>query len=149
MGNVCEAKKLGLTHKDDEDGELKRSSGRVDLTGGGGRLGRIYGWSSSRIVRVSRASGGKARYHRVHLSVSTAIQFYELQDWLGYDQPSKAVEWPLKAAATSISELLPMTAAFPDNNTKLVNLNLDLGCGQSVWWIYGRRYSTLRHWRRW
>nr|QPP19140.1 teosinte branched 1 cycloidea and PCF transcription factor 24 [Fraxinus mandshurica] len=121
--------KLGLTHKDDEDGEQKRGGGGVDPTGGGGGLGRIYGWSSSRIVRVSRASGGKDRHskvltskglrdRRVRLSVSTAIQFYDLQDRLGYDQPSKAVEWLLKAADTSISELPPMTAAFPDNNPK-------------------------------
>ncbi|CAA2958643.1 transcription factor TCP2-like [Olea europaea var. sylvestris] len=120
--------KLGLTHKDDEDGEQKRGVGGVDLTGGGG-LGRIYGWSSSRIVRVSRSSGGKDRHskvltskgprdRRVRLSVSTAIQFYDLQDRLGYDQPSKAIEWLLKAAATSISELPPITTAFQDNNLK-------------------------------
>ncbi|KAL2520008.1 hypothetical protein Fot_23931 [Forsythia ovata] len=37
---------------------------------------------------------------------------------LGYDQPSKATEWLLKAAATSIAELLPMTTAFLNNNPK-------------------------------
>lgn len=87
--------------------------------------GRFYGWPSSRIVRVSRASGGKDRHskvltskglrdRRVRLSVNTAIQFYDLQDRLGYDQPSKAVEWLLKAAATSIAELPPMNSPFPD-----------------------------------
>ncbi|GJS55835.1 transcription factor TCP2 [Tanacetum coccineum] len=73
-------------------------------------------WPSSRIVRVSRGSGGKDRHskvltskglrdRRVRLSVSTAIQFYDLQDRLGYDQPSKAVEWLMKAAADAIDEL--------------------------------------------
>ncbi|KAL2467402.1 Transcription factor TCP2 [Abeliophyllum distichum] len=125
--------KIGLTHKvdghqKDEDGERKGGGG-VDLSGGAGGLGRFYGWSSSRIVRVSRASGGKDRHskvltskglrdRRVRLSVSTAIQFYDLQDRLGYDQPSKAIEWLLKAAATSIAELPPMTTAFLDNNPK-------------------------------
>ncbi|KAL5187969.1 Transcription factor TCP2 [Glycine soja] len=79
---------------------------------------------SSRIIRVSRASGGKDRHskvmtskglrdRRVRLSVTTAIQFYDLQDRLGYDQPSKAVEWLIKSASDSISEL-PSLNNFPD-----------------------------------
>ncbi|KAJ8538476.1 hypothetical protein K7X08_027697 [Anisodus acutangulus] len=97
----------------DDAGEVKKSG-----------IGELYGWPSSRIVRVSRASGGKDRHskvltskglrdRRVRLSVNTAIQFYDLQDRLGCDQPSKAVEWLLKAAAPSIAELPPLEA-FPD-----------------------------------
>ncbi|XP_060179025.1 transcription factor TCP2 [Lycium barbarum] len=100
----------------DDAGEVKESG----LSG----IGKLYGWPSSRIVRVSRASGGKDRHskvltskglrdRRVRLSVNTAIQFYDLQDRLGCDQPSKAVEWLLKAAAPSIAELPPLEA-FPD-----------------------------------
>ncbi|KAL2550710.1 Uncharacterized protein Fot_12240 [Forsythia ovata] len=55
---------IGLIHKvddhqkDDKDGERKMGGG-VDLNGdGGGGLGRFYGWSSSRNVRICRASGG-------------------------------------------------------------------------------------------
>ncbi|KAL3643664.1 Transcription factor [Castilleja foliolosa] len=107
---------------EEEDGEKRRGGG------GGGGLGRFYGWPSSRIVRVSRASGGKDRHskvltskglrdRRVRLSVNTAIQFYDLQDRLGYDQPSKAVEWLLKAAAASIEELPPMISPFPDKRS--------------------------------
>ncbi|XP_051135817.1 transcription factor TCP2-like [Andrographis paniculata] len=113
-------------HEDEgEDGERKKLTstcgGPVDI---GGTVGRFYGWPSSRIVRVSRASGGKDRHskvltskglrdRRVRLSVNTAIQFYDLQDRLGYDQPSKAVEWLLKAASSSIAELPPMNTPFP------------------------------------
>ncbi|XP_076896680.1 transcription factor TCP2-like [Bidens hawaiensis] len=101
------------------------SVGAIDVVGGG--VARLCGWPSSRIVRVSRASGGKDRHskvftskglrdRRVRLSVCTAIQFYDLQDRLGYDQPSKAVEWLLKAAASSIDELpsldLPIASAI-------------------------------------
>uniref|UniRef100_A0A0E0LH84 TCP domain-containing protein n=1 Tax=Oryza punctata TaxID=4537 RepID=A0A0E0LH84_ORYPU len=80
---------------------------------------------ASRIYRVSRASGGKDRHskvytakgirdRRVRLSVSTAIQFYDLQDRLGYDQPSKAIEWLIKAAAAAIDKLPSLdTASFP------------------------------------
>ncbi|XP_047328302.1 transcription factor TCP2-like [Impatiens glandulifera] len=82
-------------------------------------------WPSSRIVRVSRTSGGKDRHskvltsrgprdRRIRLSVTTAIQFYDLQDRLGYDQPSKAVEWLLQAASTSIDELPCINSPFPE-----------------------------------
>ncbi|XP_066393327.1 transcription factor PCF6-like [Miscanthus floridulus] len=81
---------------------------------------------ASRIYRVSRASGGKDRHskvytakgirdRRVRLSVATAIQFYDLQDRLGYDQPSKAIEWLIRAAADAIDKLpsLDAAAGFP------------------------------------
>nr|5ZKT_A Chain A, Putative transcription factor PCF6 [Oryza sativa Japonica Group]5ZKT_B Chain B, Putative transcription factor PCF6 [Oryza sativa Japonica Group] len=53
--------------------------------------------------KVYTAKGIRDR--RVRLSVSTAIQFYDLQDRLGYDQPSKAIEWLIKAAAAAIDKL--------------------------------------------
>ncbi|TMW97954.1 hypothetical protein EJD97_004743 [Solanum chilense] len=107
-----------MSNKEDEQydvGEVKKSG---ELGGG---IGKLYGWPTSRIVRVSRASGGKDRHskvltskglrdRRVRLSVNTAIQFYDLQDRLGCDQPSKVVEWLLKAAAPSIAELPPLEA---------------------------------------
>ncbi|KAL2524445.1 Transcription factor TCP2 [Abeliophyllum distichum] len=118
-------------YPEEEDGEPRR--GRANGGGGfdlGGSLGRFNGWPSSRIVRVSRASGGKDRHskvltskglrdRRVRLSVNTAIHFYDLQDRLGYDQPSKAVEWLIKAAASSISKLPSISTAFPDTPKQL------------------------------
>ncbi|MFS8016011.1 putative transcription factor TCP family [Helianthus anomalus] len=123
-----------------------------DGGGDGGGIGRLCGWPSSRIVRVSRASGGKDRHskvltskglrdRRIRLSVSTAIDFYDLQDRLGYDQPSKAVEWLIKAASSSIDELPSLDPSFPgggcgnhhreqrqliaDNNNKSVENDTD------------------------
>ncbi|KAK9272297.1 hypothetical protein L1049_002668 [Liquidambar formosana] len=72
-----------------------------------------------RIVRVSRAFGGKDRHskvrtvrglrdRRVRLSVPTAIQLYDLQDRLGLNQPSKVVDWLLNAAKRDIDELPPL-----------------------------------------
>lgn len=128
---------------DEEDGDqqqqqqqllLKRATGNNN-TGvlGGDNTGanRLRGWHhSSRIIRVSRASGGKDRHskvwtskglrdRRVRLSVTTAIQFYDLQDRLGYDQPSKAVEWLIKAAADAIKELPSLNSSFPDTPKQL------------------------------
>ncbi|XP_059641338.1 transcription factor TCP5-like [Cornus florida] len=72
-----------------------------------------------RIVRVSRAFGGKDRHskvctvrglrdRRVRLSVPTAIQLYDLQDRLGLNQPSKVIDWLLNAAKHEIDELPPL-----------------------------------------
>ncbi|PKA62001.1 Transcription factor TCP2 [Apostasia shenzhenica] len=95
-----------------------------NATIGGNNLGQ-WQHPSSRIFRVSRASGGKDRHskvftskglrdRRVRLSVSTAIQFYDLQDRLGYDQPSKAIEWLINAASSAIAELPSLGSTFPE-----------------------------------
>ncbi|ERN07554.1 transcription factor TCP5 [Amborella trichopoda] len=79
-------------------------------------------WSGPRdprIVRVSRTFGGKDRHskvstikglrdRRVRLSVPTAIQLYDLQERLGFNQPSKVVDWLLAAARHEIDELPPL-----------------------------------------
>lgn len=121
---------------DDEDTrELKRvgggGGGATDTSVVNGGANRLRGWHhSSRIIRVSRASGGKDRHskvwtskglrdRRVRLSVTTAIQFYDLQDRLGYDQPSKAVEWLINAASDAIAELPSLNSSFPDTPKQL------------------------------
>ena len=73
----------------------------------------LGGWhQSSRVIRDSRE-------RRVTLSATTANQLLDLQDLLGYDQPSKAVEWLMKAAANSIAELPSSKSPFPDTPNKL------------------------------
>ncbi|XP_043688564.1 transcription factor TCP2-like [Telopea speciosissima] len=112
---------------DEDDGEVRGGGGRGGIIGDGGgtETARLSTWTGSRIFRVSRASGGKDRHskvltakglrdRRVRLSVATAIQFYDLQDRLGYDQPSKAVEWLIKAAEDSIAELPSLNSTFPE-----------------------------------
>ncbi|KZV45619.1 hypothetical protein F511_02279 [Dorcoceras hygrometricum] len=76
-----------------------------------------------RIVQVSRVFGGKDRHskvctakglrdRRVRLSVPTAIQLYDLQERLGLNQPSKAVDWLLNAAKNEIDELPPLQIPY-------------------------------------
>ncbi|GJN35521.1 hypothetical protein PR202_gb24306 [Eleusine coracana subsp. coracana] len=78
-------------------------------------------WRSCRVARA--AAGGKDRHskvvtarglrdRRVRLSVPTAIQFYDIQDRLGVDQPSKAIEWLIRAAAAAIDELPSLDCSF-------------------------------------
>lgn len=77
------------------------------------------GLKNPRIVRVSRAFGGKDRHskvttvrglrdRRVRLSLPTAIQLYDLQDRLGLNQPSKVVDWLLNASQHEIDKLPPL-----------------------------------------
>ncbi|KAJ6824907.1 transcription factor TCP2 [Iris pallida] len=105
----------------DVDDELEADADAETAARNSGLLVRPWHHPSSRIFRVSRASGGKDRHskvytskglrdRRVRLSVPTAIQFYDLQDRLGYDQPSKAVEWLIKAAASAMPSSPPSTA---------------------------------------
>ncbi|KAL1205145.1 Transcription factor TCP24 [Cardamine amara subsp. amara] len=111
---------LETQHKQEPSRKLQRFSDDNNNNVAGMR-----NWNnpSSRIIRVSRASGGKDRHskvltskglrdRRIRLSVATAIQFYDLQDRLGFDQPSKAIEWLINAAAESISELPSINTNF-------------------------------------
>lgn len=123
--------KVGQHNPLEEEDDLKLPRMAGDGTAADNSTNRLRGWHHSRIIRVSRASGGKDRHskvltskglrdRRVRLSVSTAIQFYDIQDRLGYDQPSKAVEWLIKAASEAIAEL-PSLNTFPDTSKQLSN----------------------------
>ncbi|KAK7399948.1 hypothetical protein VNO78_11145 [Psophocarpus tetragonolobus] len=119
QAQACKFPRVGNGRSNDI-GEVRRRGSDGESTN------RFHSWHhSSRIIRVSRASGGKDRHskvmtskglrdRRVRLSVTTAIQFYDLQDRLGYDQPSKAVEWLIKSAADAIAELPSLNNTFPD-----------------------------------
>lgn len=83
-----------------QGGHIIRSTGRKD-----------------RHSKVCTAKGPRDR--RVRLSAHTAIQFYDVQDRLGYDRPSKAVDWLIKKAKLAIDELeelptwTPTTGSIP------------------------------------
>ncbi|KAK2968913.1 hypothetical protein RJ640_018605 [Escallonia rubra] len=53
--------------------------------------------------KVFTAKGTRDR--RVRLAAHIAIQFYDVQDQLGYDQPSKAVDWLINKAKNAIAKL--------------------------------------------
>ncbi|KAK6149988.1 hypothetical protein DH2020_017513 [Rehmannia glutinosa] len=69
----------------------------------GGRIIRSAG-RKDRHSKVCTARGTRDR--RVRLSPKTAIQFYDVQDRLGYDRPSKAIDWLMKEAKTAIDALI-------------------------------------------
>ncbi|KAL6543292.1 transcription factor [Orobanche hederae] len=77
-----------------QGGHIVRSTGRKD-----------------RHSKVCTAKGPRDR--RVRLAAHTAIQFYDVQDRLGYDRPSKAVDWLIKKAKAAIDELAELPAWHP------------------------------------
>lgn len=79
-----------------QGGHILRSTGRKD-----------------RHSKVFTAKGPRDR--RVRLSAHTAIRFYDVQDRLGYDRPSKAVDWLIKKAKFAIDKLqeLPLISPLP------------------------------------
>ncbi|GAB4827045.1 transcription factor [Ancistrocladus abbreviatus] len=85
---------MGVVGKivDVEGGRIVRSTGRKD-----------------RHSKVFTSRGPRDR--RVRLSASTAIQFYDVQDRLGYDRPSEAVDWLMEKAKASIDKLSKQSAA--------------------------------------
>lgn len=77
-----------------QGGHIVRSTGRKD------RHSKVY-----------TAKGPRDR--RVRLSAHTAIQFYDVQDRLGYDRPSKAVDWLIKKAKSAIDKLAELPPWHP------------------------------------
>lgn len=85
------------------------------------------GFKNPRIVRVSKAFGGKDRHskvctvkglrdRRIRLSVPTAIQLYDLQDRLGLNQPSKVIDWLIDSTKDDIDKLPPLQMLHGDFN---------------------------------
>lgn len=106
-----------------------------------------------RVVRVSRAFGGKDRHskvctirglrdRRVRLSVPTAIQLYDLQDRLGVSQPSKVVDWLLENAKHEIDELPPLPIS-PENFGALINQQMVMAASQNA---DGTSSSSAANW---
>ncbi|MQL74585.1 hypothetical protein Taro_006954 [Colocasia esculenta] len=93
-------------------------SGRLGGLTGAGEIVEVQGGhivrSTGRKDRHSKVFTAKGpRDRRVRLSAHTAIQFYDVQDRLGYDRPSKAVDWLIKNAKTAIDELAELPPWHP------------------------------------
>lgn len=85
--------------------------GEILQVPGGGLVVR----STARKDRHSKVYTAKGlRDRRVRLSAHTAIQFYDVQDRLGYDRPSKAVDWLIKKAKSAIDKLSDLPPCNPN-----------------------------------
>ncbi|KAG6583970.1 Transcription factor TCP10, partial [Cucurbita argyrosperma subsp. sororia] len=59
--------------------------------------------SSAGSGKVYTSKGFRAR--KLRLSAPTAIQFYDIQDRLGYNRPTEAIDWLLQNAKSAIDVL--------------------------------------------
>ncbi|KAG7034889.1 Transcription factor TCP4, partial [Cucurbita argyrosperma subsp. argyrosperma] len=119
-GGGEELNKTGL-----HQGRRRPRMGMQSIGGGeilqvpGGGCGGVIVRATGRKDRHSKVFTAKGlRDRRVRLSAHTAIQFYDVQDRLGYDRPSKAVDWLIKKAKSAIDNLshLPPCPSEPDPN---------------------------------
>ncbi|XP_019159423.1 PREDICTED: transcription factor TCP4-like [Ipomoea nil] len=93
--------------------------------GGGGEIVQVEGGhiirSTGRKDRHSKVFTAKGpRDRRVRLSAHTAIQFYDVQDRLGYDRPSKAVDWLIKKAKNAIDKLAELPPWNPNDDASVI-----------------------------
>ncbi|KAL3353245.1 hypothetical protein AABB24_020971 [Solanum stoloniferum] len=98
---------------------------------GGGEIVEVQGGHIIRSIgrkdrhsKVCTAKGPRDR--RVRLAAHTAIQFYDVQDRLGYDRPSKAVDWLIKKAKASIDELAELPPWKPTTGVTSFDQEIDV-----------------------
>ncbi|KAK2665841.1 hypothetical protein Ddye_004415 [Dipteronia dyeriana] len=91
---------------------LKSSEGEI-VQVQGGHIVRSTG-RKDRHSKVYTSKGPRDR--RVRLAAHTAIQFYDVQDRLGYDRPSKAVDWLINKAKSAIDKLAELPPWHPNVN---------------------------------
>ncbi|KAF5728273.1 transcription factor TCP3-like [Tripterygium wilfordii] len=104
------------------------ATSRLGMRNGGGEIVEVQGGhivrSCGRKDRHSKVCTAKGpRDRRVRLSAHTAIQFYDVQDRLGYDRPSKAVDWLINKAKTAIDKLAELPAWKPSSASTTTTTN--------------------------
>ncbi|CAJ1978511.1 unnamed protein product [Sphenostylis stenocarpa] len=109
---------------------------RSAMRGGGGEIVEVQGGhivrSTGRKDRHSKVCTAKGpRDRRVRLAAHTAIQFYDVQDRLGYDRPSKAVDWLIKKAKAAIDELAELPPWNPTATSMQTPQQQELVHGES------------------
>ncbi|XP_062095859.1 transcription factor TCP10-like [Humulus lupulus] len=122
-------KKVGETKR-------RRESTGVCVQAHGGHVARLIG-RKERHNKVSTSRGPRDR--RVRLSAYTAIQFYDVQDRLGYDRPSKAVDWLIEKAKAAIASLEDL----PGQNYELADP--DNSVTQTEQGVSQKKISQLQH----
>lgn len=105
----------------------------------GGHIIRSIG-RKDRHSKVCTAKGPRDR--RVRLAAHTAIQFYDVQDRLGYDRPSKAVDWLIKKAKASIDELAELPPWKPTTTGVDHALQDDIDVGTASTIMLGQNNSA-------
>ncbi|KAA8515163.1 hypothetical protein F0562_018342 [Nyssa sinensis] len=96
-----------------------QASSKLGLKSTGGEKVEVHGGrivlSTGRKDRHSKVCTAKGpRDRRVRLSANIAIQFYDVQDRLGYSRPSEAIDWLMKEAKAAIDALDELPVENPN-----------------------------------
>ncbi|KAK4253200.1 hypothetical protein QN277_010794 [Acacia crassicarpa] len=101
----------------------------------GGHIVRSIG-CKDRHSKVCTAEG--PRDQRVRLSTHIAIQFYNVQDRLGYDRPSKVVNWLITNAEATIDKFSKLLAWNPNTVNQNAQQEKDR---QQMFWLLKNKYG--------
>lgn len=126
----------GVPRRRSSDQTIEYAKSRQRMKGAGGEIVQVQGGhivrSTGRKDRHSKVYTSKGpRDRRVRLSAHTAIQFYDVQDRLGYDRPSKAVDWLIKKAKSAIDKLAELPPWHPTANDANGMMETDHNAGSS------------------
>ncbi|KAL9236817.1 hypothetical protein vseg_011443 [Gypsophila vaccaria] len=99
--------------------------GRKMLTGTSGKTVEVLGGQpTARNCRVDKVSSSRGtRGRRIRLSADVAIQFYDVQDRLGCQRASEAIDWLMEKAKDSIDELFDVAYQGREHPDQLGDLN--------------------------
>ncbi|KAF5730724.1 transcription factor TCP3-like [Tripterygium wilfordii] len=104
------------------------ATSRLGMRNGSGEIVEVQGGHIVRSIgrkdrhsKVCTAKGPRDR--RVRLAAHTAIQFYDVQDRLGYDRPSKAVDWLINKAKAAIDGLAELPVWKPSSASTTTTTN--------------------------
>ncbi|PQM34907.1 transcription factor TCP4-like [Prunus yedoensis var. nudiflora] len=107
-------------------GPLNGNMLNTDMAKSSGKSCYSMSSSSSHLASEQRKSQCEIwedcpRDRRFRLSAPTAVQFYDVQDRLGYDRPSKAIDWLIEKAKAAIEAL--SESELPGKEYDCTNIN--------------------------
>nr|UPO78991.1 TCP transcription factor 11 [Betula platyphylla] len=96
----------GVVEDEEEEEEVQLRSEKDDDADKGKEQKKIQGrYQRSQPHKTLQGTAKFLRERRLRLSANTAIQFYDVQDRLGYERPSEAIDWLMEKAKSAIEAL--------------------------------------------
>uniref|UniRef100_A0A2N9I5E4 TCP domain-containing protein n=1 Tax=Fagus sylvatica TaxID=28930 RepID=A0A2N9I5E4_FAGSY len=118
----------------------KSTKGEEVLEVHGGRIAHQAIGRKDRHSKVCTSKGQRDR--RLRLAAHTAIQFYDVQDRLGYDRPSKAIDWLMDKAKAAIEAIAANSSPSPNNQDSTTSA---INSAEQTYKDLGKHCLNLQH----
>jgi hypothetical protein len=118
----------------------KSTKGEEVLEVHGGRIAHQAIGRKDRHSKVCTSKGQRDR--RLRLAAHTAIQFYDVQDRLGYDRPSKAIDWLMEKAKAAIEAIAANSSPSPNNQDSTTSA---INSAEQTYKDLGKHCLNLQH----